>query len=433
MEGFKMNSLRRPISEKIFNEGKILIPGGVNSPGRAFSEVETLPLVIKEGCGKYIRDEDNNTYLDFICGLGPNILGHGNDLIANAVLAQYKKGTVYATPTKLEFELAEIIINSSKYIDKFRFTCSGTEATMTALRIARAVTGKMQVLKFTGGYHGHSDLLLSGGMKPGMKNSSSFSSLTQIAHFNDIESVETIIGQHGSSIAAIIVEPVPSNMGIIIPDMDFLKSLRNLADLNNIILIFDEVVSGFRHRYGPVADLFNVKPDLITFGKIIGGGLPVGGYGGRKELMDTLISNNGVFQGGTFCGSPLVMAAGISQLNILAEQNISEKINAMGDRLATLLKDEFNKNKLDFSVQNFGSLVTPILIPGKKQLRNYEDVKKQDKVLFKKVFKDLLEAGIAIPPTIEEPIFLSACHNFEDIELLSKLFTQAVLLNTQED
>lgn len=426
------------LSTLIFQRGQMLLPGGVSSPGRAFSDVGGQPLVIRSGDGKFLDDVDGNRYIDFVCGLGPMILGHGHPVVTEAISSAFQHGAVFAMPTEAEYQLAETILSTSDYLERIRFTCSGTEATMTATRVARAATGRSGILKFKGGYHGHSDVLLSGGTKrkiaqedgeavPEPHIESSVRANTHIANYNDVESVEKILSQSPNEIAAIIVEPVPSNMGVIPPSENFLHELRRLADRSGTILIFDEVVSGFRHRYGPVADAFGVRPDLITFGKIIGGGLPVGAVGGREDLLSLLVSRGSVFQGGTFAGNPVTMLAGLAQLDVMRRDNVIDKVTALGERLAARLQHAFSEGELPYSSQHFGSLVTPILVPRQKVLRNYAEVELQDKPLFAHIHRQLLARGIALPPTIEEPIFVSACHSERDIDDLAEAYADAAV------
>lgn len=436
MESTPNLQLRQSESKRLFAKGERLLPGGVSSPGRAFAEVEALPLFVGCGNGKYIEDVDGNRYIDFVCGLGPAILGHGHPEVASAIAEQFARGAVFGMPNEIEYRLAEIILESSRYLDQIRFTCSGTEATMTCLRIARAATGRSAVIKFVGGYHGHSDALLAGGTKRHMlanaaKNrlgndvEASISANTFLAEYNDASSVEVILKEQQGLVAAIIVEPVASNMGVIPPAEGFLAGLRALADEAGTILIFDEVVSGFRHRFGPVADNLGIRPDLIAFGKIIGGGLPVGAFGGRRDLMSLLVARGRVFQGGTFAGSPLTMAAGLAQLSVLRRTDALARTNDLAAMLAVRLRDEFKRLSLPFSAQSYGSLVTPILVGGRTSLSCYNDVAQQDRELFSRIYSRLLFAGFALPPTIEEPIFVSACHTEDDVGALANAFAEA--------
>jgi glutamate-1-semialdehyde 2,1-aminomutase len=435
MECLHESNLKGDESRRLFEKGQRLLPGGVSSPGRAFAEVDGPPLFIQQGNGKFIEDADGNRYVDFICGLGPMILGHGHHEVLAAVNRQFACGSVFGAPTEIEYRLAETILETSRFLDSIRFTCSGTEATMTALRIARAATGKQGVLKFKGGYHGHSDVLLAGGTKRHMlaadgqrqRNGieSAMQANTYIADFNDIGSVAAALEAGQREIGAIIVEPVPSNMGVIPPEPAFLAELRSLADAVGAVLIFDEVVSGFRHRFGPVSDELGVRPDLITFGKIIGGGLPIGAFSGREDLMALLVERGSVFQGGTFAGSPLTMAAGLAQLGVLKRDDVPTRTNLLAARLAAQLREGFVRHGLPFSVQHYGSLVTPVLAPGKTRLFGYADVEQQDKALFRRIYGDLLRSGYAVPPTIEEPIFVSACHTPEDIDGLAQCYAAA--------
>jgi glutamate-1-semialdehyde 2,1-aminomutase len=432
-------SSSRSRSSAAFERAKSFIPGAVNSPGRAFSEVDYPPLVIERGAGKYVFDLDGNRYLDFMCGLGPAVLGHSNAEVARAVSDQYTRGTVFGASTSVEYELAELIVGAGRCTESIRFTCSGTEATMTAARLAKAATGRRGVLKFKGGYHGHSDALLPGGTKrhmlpapgarpvngldPGLEAS------TYTGVYNDAETVAEILRDHGDQVAAIIVEPVASNMGVVPPVEGFLSKLRQLADEHGCILIFDEVVSGFRHRFGPVADAFGVRPDLVCYGKIIGGGLPVGAYAGRKDLMGLLEQRGSVFQGGTFAGSALTMAAGLAQLKILQRDRVNEALETQGAFLQQALLERFREAGRPFGVQRHGSLVTPVLVPGKERLFNHADVELQDKNLFRTIHRTMLAKGILLPPTIEEPIFISALHTRDDLVALADAFVAGALVH----
>ena len=358
-------------------------------------------------------------------GLGPCILGHSPDIVTEAVRLHADQGTVLGMTSKLELELAEKIVQACESVDQIRFTCSGTEAVMTALRVARAHTGKPAVLKFSGGYHGHADAVLARASKTSIRQKSdrvsdgihdSVRQNTFVGQYNDAKVASDIINEHHRSLAAVIVEPIATNMGLVVPEIEFLKTLRALCDTYNIVLIFDEVVSGFRFCYGCVSQILDVAPDLTTFGKIIGGGLGIGAYGGKREVMAAVSKSGGVFQGGTFAGSPLTMAAGIAMLNAISEDGFYDSLVAKAALFASLITDGLKAANIDFSIQQYGPLATFIFQKNVSKLSDFSDVERQDADLFRCFHKEMVANGILFPPTLEEPIFFSAAHSNEDIE-----------------
>lgn len=406
------------------SEFQKIVSSGANSPGRLFNDVETPPLIIKRAESALIEDVDGNNYIDFVMGLGPCILGHNPFEVSRAIKNQVDDGSVYGMSSKVELELASEIVNACDHIDQIRFTCSGTEAVMTALRVARAKTNKPGILKFSGGYHGHADTVLVGASKSSIRKKVNGVSdgihdivreNTLVCSYNDTAKAKEIIEQSHDRLAAIILEPIPSNMGLILPNIEFLKTLRSLCDKHQIVLIFDEVVSGFRFCFGSVSQKLGIQPDLITFGKIIGGGLGIGAYGGRKVFMDAVGKHGGVFQGGTFAGNPLTMAAGLATLKVLKQKNFYDKLSAKAELFAEITKAGFKRNGLNYSIQQYGPLVSYIINNELKALRSFADVEKQDDALFSHFHFKMVEKGILFPPTIEEPIFFSAAHTDEQV------------------
>jgi len=404
---------------------KKYITSGTNSPGRLFNDVQTPPLVIKKAHGSKIEDVDGNEYTDFLMGLGPNILGHCPGQVKEAIIEQASKGLVYGINNELEAELAKRIVESSNYVDEIRFTCSGTEAVMTAIRVARAHTGNPSILKFQGGYHGHADSLLSHMAKNTIRNNpmsvkdgipNAVREDTLISKYNDINMAIKMITQYKSQLAAVIIEPIATNMGLIPPSIEFLSKLRELCTEFGIILIFDEVVSGYRFCFGPVSNRLGIKPDLTTYGKIIGGGLPVGAYGGRSDLMEQVGQKGGVFQGGSFAGNPITMAAGIATLDLLANPGFYEKITELASLFKKITIEGFEKYSIPYSIQQYGSLVTYIFNDERKSMSSFDDVLLQDNEVFAKFHIEMANRGFLFAPTIEEPIFIGSAHTKDDIE-----------------
>ncbi len=413
-------------SIKAFQEAQEVIPGGVNSPVRAFKSVGIDPLFIKKGKGTTVWDIDDNEYTDFVASWGPLILGHANDDVLNAIAEAAANGTSYGAPTLLETEMAKQIVKMMPSIEKVRMVNSGTEATMSAIRLARGYTNKELIIKFGGCYHGHGDSFLikagSGAItlglpdSPGVTKGNAQDTLT--AEYNNLDSVKALFEQHKDQIAAIIVEPVAGNMGVVPPQKGFLEGLRALADENNALLVFDEVITGFRLAKGGAQEYYNVMPDLTTLGKIIGGGLPVGAYGGKKEIMDQLAPNGPVYQAGTLSGNPLAMAAGLTALKKLDETpNAYEEL----EKKAAFVAAGFEKNAKDLGLNvvlnRVGSMMTAFFTD-KDQVTSFDEAMASDTKKYAAYFREALNNGLYIAPSQFECLFVSMAHTQEDLEKL---------------
>ena len=402
------------------------IAAGTNSPGRLFNDVHTPILVAKEASGSKLVDMDGNEYIDFVMGLGPNILGHCPETVSAAIADQLRKGFVFGMNCNHEFELSKRIVEASAHLDKIRFTCSGTEAVMTAIRVARAHTNRSDILRFKGAYHGHSDNVLTYANKSSIRDNprsvhngiqEAVRESALICRYNDAVAAENIIEASHKNIAAVILEPVPTNMGLILPDIEFLKKLRALCTNYGIVMICDEVVSGFRFCYGSVSDHLGVTPDLSTYGKIIGGGLPVGAYGGRADLMEHVSQKGGVFQGGSFAGNPLTMVAGIATLDVLAQEGFYSSVSKKTKAFVDIVERGFARHNIPFSVQRYGSLASLIFSDKIKSMSSLDDVELQDTELYSRFHLEMVRRGILFAPTLEEPIFFSAAHSDEEVKL----------------
>ncbi len=410
------------ISEKLFARAQKTIPGGVNSPVRAFRAVDLPPRFIVRGQGCNIFDADGNQYIDYVGSWGPLIVGHAHPEIVAAIRNQAGRGSSFGAPTTLEIELAEMIVDAIPSVEMIRMVNSGTEATMSAIRLARGATGRKKVVKFAGGYHGHVDALLvkagSGATTLGIPDSSGvpkeFTGLTLSAIFNDLGSVDTLLAEYANEIAAIIVEPIAGNMGTIPPVPGFLEGLRQRCTKHEIILIFDEVMTGFRVAYGGAQNLYNITPDLTCLGKIIGGGLPVGAFGGRQELMELLAPLGGVYQAGTLSGNPLAMAAGRATLRILQERNFYSEL----ERKAEFLSQETDKLFTSYHIPHYCTRVGSMFCTyfTDIQVDNYQKAQQSDTKKFARYFAGMLEGGIYLAPSQFEAGFLSAAHTQETIE-----------------
>ena len=397
------------------------IPGGVNSPVRAFKAVGGYPIFIERGIGSHVVDVDGNDFIDYICSWGPLNLGHANEEVSKKIVDTLRLGATFGMPTKIEITMAEKIKQLIPSIEKVRMVSSGTEATMSALRLARGYTGKNKIVKFEGCYHGHADYLLiksgSGTMTFGQPSSpgipQKIAEETLVATYNDIDSVKKIIDS-STDIAAIIVEPIAGNMGLIVPDISFLRELRKLTQENGILLIFDEVISGFRASIGGAQELFKIQPDLTCLGKIIGGGLPVGAFGGKSDIMDYLSPDGNVYQAGTLSGNPLAMAAGLETLKILERDMPYDLLNEKAATLASGIRNFADKYHLGVCVNQKGSLLT--LFFAKGNISSYKDVQKADTRLYAEFFNKMLNEGIHLPPSQFECWFISTAHTSEDID-----------------
>ena len=412
-------------SLKLFNESKKIIPGGVNSPVRAFKAVGGHPRFISSAKGAVITDADGKKYIDFVSSWGPLIIGHSRPEVIRAVKKEMEKGTCFGAPTEIELKLAEIIVEVFPSIEKIRMVNSGTEATMSAARLARAFTGKNRIIKFDGCYHGHSDSFLikagSGALtfgepdSPGITGASARDTLG--AAYNDMESVKKIILKNRGTIAAVIIEPVAGNMGCVLPDEGFLVELREITSNENILLIFDEIITGFRLARGGAQEVYGIKPDITTLGKIIGGGFPVGSYGGRKEIMSLISPEGPVYQAGTLSGNPVAMRAGYETLRIIkADPDFYRKLEKKSDMLEEGVKNNLKKTgaAASCSYNRIGSMST-LFFTGTK-VTDLESAKTSDIKKFGRYFHKMLRKGIYLPPSQFETFFISSAHTERDIE-----------------
>ncbi|PYT80073.1 MAG: glutamate-1-semialdehyde-2,1-aminomutase [Acidobacteria bacterium] len=417
----QLNSERRR-SRQIFERAEKVLVGGVNSPVRAFRAVGGEPLVIDRASGQYLYDADGNELLDYVCSWGAIILGHAHAAIAEAIADQARRGTSFGMTTELELELATLITQAIPFLEKIRFVSSGTEATMSALRLARGVTKRDFIVKFEGCYHGHADSFLSqagSGLAtlgiaecPGVPQA--LAGLTLNVPFNDLKAVERVFSAHKDKIAAVMVEPIAANMGVVLPETGFLKGLQELAHRNGAMLIVDEVITGFRLKNGSVQDLLGIEGHLITLGKIIGGGVPVAAYGGRAELMNQVAPLGPVYQAGTLAGNPLAMRAGIAALKQLTMPGLYERMNELAERLVRGLRDELADARIPAQVNAIGSLATIFFTPG--PVRNYTDAKRSNTRRYARFFREMLARGIFLAPSQFEAAFLSAAHTPADID-----------------
>ena len=415
-----MNVKNTTKSMAAFDRALQLMPGGVNSPARAFGAVGGTPRFIERAEGAYLYDLDGKRYIDYIGSWGPMILGHAQAEIVAAVEAAARQGTSFGAPTEAESDLAELIISAVPSIEKVRLVNSGTEATMSAIRLARGYTGRSQIVKFAGNYHGHVDSLLvaagssaatlsvpnSPGVTPGAAAD------TIVLAYNDVAGLEEVFAAEAEQIAAVILEPVVGNMGCVVPTELFLRSLREQTEQHGALLIYDEVMTGFRVAYGGAQSLQGITPDLTTLGKIVGGGLPVGAYGGRKEVMDHVLPVGSVFQAGTLSGNPLATAAGIATLRQLADPALYERLEVLGARLAAGLSEA--AGSIPHSVTRIGSMMT--LFFNSEKVTDWSVAEKCDTECFATFFQAMLDRGIYLPCSQYEALFVSAAHTEEDID-----------------
>jgi len=422
MSTVKQVKRERPHSEEIFRRATDVLVGGVNSPVRAFRAVGGEPIVVDRAAGARLWDADGNEYIDYVCSWGALILGHAHPKVVEAIAAQARRGTSYGMPTELEVELASKIRAALPSCEKVRFVSSGTEATMSAVRLARAATGRDLIIKFEGCYHGHSDSFLSeagSGLAtlgiaacPGVPQA--LAALTLNAPYNDAAAVEKLFDRHRDGIAAVIVEPVAANMGVVPPAPGFMQSLRDLTARHGALLIFDEVITGFRMCYGGAQTVFGIVPDLTTLGKIIGGGLPVAAYGGRRDLMDRVAPLGPVYQAGTLSGNPLAMSAGIATLDLLAEPGFYEALDTRAKRLGDGISAVLRESGASATAVRVGSLLT--LFFSGEPVRDYAGTKKCDTKRFASFFRAMLERGVFLAPSQFEALFVSAEHSDADID-----------------
>jgi glutamate-1-semialdehyde 2,1-aminomutase len=409
-------------SVELFSEAQRVIPGGVNSPARAFSAVGGQPLFIERGDGAYIYDVDGNRYIDYVLSWGPLILGHAHHRVAERLKKEVDLGTSYGAPTELETELAELIIEAMPAVEMVRFVNSGTEATMSALRLARAYTGRDKIVKFVGCYHGHADFLLvqagSGVATLGLPDSPGVPAGTAqdtiTAPYNDLGAVQEAFQTYPDRIAAIIVEPVAGNMGVVPPKDEFLAGLRELTHDNDALLIFDEVMTGFRVAYGGAQELYSIEPDLTTLGKVIGGGLPVGAYAGRREIMETVAPAGPMYQAGTLSGNPLAMTAGIETLKVLREPGVFDQIEQKAARLGAGIAKAAEEVGVPIFQTRVGTMFSNFFTS--EPVIDYESAKASDTGRFARYFHAMLERGIYIAPSQFEAGFISLAHSDEDVD-----------------
>ncbi|GAA0866158.1 glutamate-1-semialdehyde 2,1-aminomutase [Paraclostridium tenue] len=420
-------------SLKIYEEATKYIPGGVNSPVRAFKSVGLDPVFIDRAQGCKIYDVDGNEYIDYICSWGPLMLGHSPKEIVDGIEEVVKKGTSYGVPTAIEVDMAKLIVEAYPAIDQVRMVNSGTEATMSALRVARAYTGRNKILKFEGCYHGHSDALLvksgSGTITYGVPTSPGVPEDvvkdTLVTRYNDIEATKAMFEKHGNEIAAVILETVAGNMGVVPGKKEFIQFLRDITKEYKTVLIFDEVITGFRLAYNSSVGYYGIEPDMACFGKIIGAGLPVGAYGGKKEIMDMVSPVGPVYQAGTLSGNPLAMYMGKKNLEILRDRpEIYSELERKAKRLEEGLRANVEKLGLKYTVNRAGSLVCLFFAEG--PINNYDDVTKCNVEMFNKYFEELLNRGILLAPTQFEAMFLSNAHTDEIIDETIKASYEAL-------
>jgi glutamate-1-semialdehyde 2,1-aminomutase len=408
-------------SSKAFEHAKAVIPGGVNSPVRAFRSVGRDPVFIDRGEGAHLWDIDGNTYIDYVGSWGPLILGHAHPEVVEVIKKTAERGTSYGAPTELETELAEEVLKAYPSMEKVRMVNSGTEATMSALRLARGVTGRNKIIKFEGCYHGHADSLLikagSGALTFGVPTSpgvpSATASSTLVAQYNDLEGVKALFRETGEDIAGVIVEPVTGNMGVVLPEPGFLEGLREVTQEYGALLIFDEVMTGFRVSYGGAQGRFGIDPDLTCLGKIIGGGLPVGAFGGKKAYMDQIAPSGPIYQAGTLSGNPLAMAAGLTTLKLLQKPGTYEELERKTTYLAQGLIQVAEEKGLPVWVNSIGAMFSPFFTD--QPVKDFASACSSDLEKFATYFRGMLERGVYLAPSQFEAVFLSLAHTEEDL------------------
>ena len=414
--------MNRERSRQLYDTAKDVIPGGVNSPARSWGAVGGNPLFLTRGSGSRVWDADGNEYIDYVCSWGPLILGHANEQVIAAITQAAADGTSFGAPTERENEIAQLVVDAYESIEMVRFVNSGTEATMSALRLARAYTGRSKIVKFEGGYHGHSDALLvaagSGALAHGIPDSAgvtaSFAQDTLLGVFNDLASVEAHFNAFPEDIACVIVEPVAGNMGVVPPQDRFLQGLRDLTEKHNSLLIFDEVITGFRVEYGGAQQRYGINADITCLGKIIGGGMPVGAYGGSAEIMATVAPLGAMYQAGTLSGNPVAMAAGIATLEQLQEPGVYNALGAKAASLAAGLQEVFAEAEIPLRINRVSSMMTLFFNAG--EVNSWQTVSASDREGFGRFFHRMLEEGVYLPPSPFEAMFVSTAHSDADIE-----------------
>lgn len=425
-------AIKRTTSEALFEKSKTYFPGGVNSPVRAFKSVEGSPLFIKKGDGCRIWDEDDNSFIDFCCSWGPLILGHNHPSVYNKVVATLQNGASFGAPTRLENELAELILSRNPYIDKIRFVSSGTEAVMSALRMARGFTGRNKIIKFEGCYHGHSDSLLvkagSGLVTFGESSSAgvpqNVAMDTLVLPLNDIDTLKECVATYKNEIGCAIIEPIPANNGLLLQEKTFLIALREICTENGILLFFDEVISGFRVAFSGAAEYYGITPDIVTYGKILGGGLPVGAYGARKEIMSKISPDGPVYQAGTLSGNPVAMAAGIAQLTECAKPGFYEELEDRTKYFVGIINEHARAKGYNFELVTVGSIFW-LSFNGKKRILKADEID-PDMTGFKNIHRELLNRGVYLGPSGYEVGFVSQAHSREILAEAAAAFCESL-------
>lgn len=421
--------IKKDRSGALYEKAKTFFPGGVNSPVRAFRSVGGTPLFIKKGKGSHIWDADGNEYIDYCGSWGPLILGHANDAVLEKVSEVMKNGTSFGAPTELENELAELIVSNHRYIEKLRFVSSGTEAVMSAIRLARGYTGRNKILKFEGCFHGHADSVLvkagSGLVTFGNTSSAgvpqSFVNETLVVSLDSEEAVEQAFKEHGKDIACIIIEPIPANNGLLLQRKEYLQFLRDTCTKHGALLIFDEVISGFRIGFEGAAAYYGIQPDIMTFGKIIGGGFPVGMYASSKKIMSSISPEGSVYQAGTLSGNPVAMAAGIAQLSECLKPGFYESMETKTKNLTSGIKNQFSIQNSAFKIVEIGSIFW-LSFSSQEHIRKAEDISAEGIKRFNSIYHTLHDKGIYLGPSGYEVGFVSAAHTDDDIERTVKVF-----------
>lgn len=423
--------LKKETSKSLFQQAKNFIPGGVNSPVRAFKSVGGDPIFISSAKGAYMFDEDGNKYIDMINSWGPMILGHAHPIIEEAIIKAVKNSPSFGAPGRLEVEIAELITTMVPSIEKVRMVNSGTEATMSAIRVARGYTGRDKILKFEGCYHGHGDSFLiaagSGAMTMGTPDSPGVTEGTAkdtlLARYNDLESVKQVLEQNKNQVAALILEPVAGNMGCVVPDADFLKGVRELCDKHAVVLIFDEVMTGFRLAKGGAQEVFGVTPDMTTLGKIIGAGMPVGAYGGKAEIMDFVSPQGPVYQAGTLSGNPVAMAAGLAQLHYLNDHpEVYDHLDVTTKRITQGIAE--NMSDIPFTINQIGSMYS--LFFSSEKVSDFDSAKRCDTKLFAQYFNGMLNRGVYLAPSQFESLFISSVIQDHEINNILDAHAQTI-------
>lgn len=426
------NKIKRSVSDELFKKAKTYFPGGVNSPVRAFKSVDGSPLFMKKGDGCFVWDEDGNKFIDFCCSWGPLILGHNHPAVYESIVSTLQNGSSFGAPTVKENELAELILSRNPYIDKIRFVSSGTEAVMSALRLARGYTGRNKVLKFEGCYHGHVDSMLvkagSGLATLGTSSSAgvpeAYANETLVLPLNDLDALTECFAKHKNEIACAIIEPIPANNGLLLQDLTFLQALREICTEHGTLLFFDEVISGFRVGFNGAAGYYKIQPDLVTYGKIIGGGLPVGAYGAKEEIMNCVSPDGPVYQAGTLSGNPVAMAAGIAQLTECAKPGFYDDQERRTKEFVSTINKHAANNGYNFEIVTIGSIFW-LSFDGKKRIKRADEIN-PNMDGFKHLFAALLERGVYLGPSGYEVGFVSSAHTAEHLATAAQAFCDAL-------